>query len=113
MREKGIMAMLAPIRTGTVAPGSKAGQEIIKDALHVDPYQTANLIRPLDPDALRQGMRSLGLPERQITELLQCDKSRSQVINDPFTPPAASAPATPFEDPGVQIMRGPTPPWSR
>jgi hypothetical protein len=107
-----IEKILAPVRAGTVPPGSKTGQSLIRDALLIDPERTAELIRPIDKEALREGMRGLGLPEKRVAELLRQSAPAAGPVNDPFSAGGSEGP-TPFEDPGAQMRRGPVPPWAR
>ena len=113
MEKANVDKVLAPVRDGTVAPGSKTGQSLIRDALQVDPERTAELIRPIDRAALREGMRGLGLPERRVAELLRVGEPGAARVNDPFPPLSGSDSPTPFEDPATLISRGPVPPWAR
>jgi len=113
MDKMNVDKVLAPVRAGTVPPGSKTGQSLIRDALLIDPDRTADLIRPLDPGALREGMRGLGFPEKQVEELLRKGSPDPGPVNDPFSPAQGIDGPTPFEDPGAQMRRGPVPRWAR
>ncbi|PTX52563.1 hypothetical protein IQ03_01184 [Gemmobacter caeni] len=113
MAEKtNIERILAPLCAGTVPPGSKTGQSLIRDALLIDPERTADLVRPIDRSALREGMRGLGLPEKQVADLLRQADPGVGPVADPFAGSDAGG-MTPFEDPGAQMRRGPVPPWAR
>lgn len=108
-----ITEILAPISSGLITPGSESGQSLIRDALLIDPERTAELIRQIDKGALREGMRGLGFPDRQVSELLRAPELSEPGIKNPFTAGETDPAPTPFEDPSLQIARGPVPPWAR
>jgi hypothetical protein len=108
-----ITEILAPISSGLVSPGSESGQSLIRDALLIDPERTADLMRKIDKGALREGMRGLGFPDSQVSELLRAPDPSEPGVWNPFTAGSGESGPTPFEDPSLQIERGPVPPWAR
>jgi hypothetical protein len=104
-----VAAMLAPIRDGLVAPGSEKGRNLLRDALERDMEETVRLMRPIDPAALREGMRASLIPEKRISELLRGSGLKGEGVTDPFGGVSDPEPDSPFPDPADQMRRGPTP----
>jgi hypothetical protein len=100
--------LLSPILKGRVTPGSDKGRELLRGALERDPEGTVLLIRPIDPAALREGMRASLIPEKRVAELLRLPRNNGKV-SDPFQGGPGLEPGGPFPDPAEQMRRGPTP----
>ncbi len=108
-----VARLLAPMTEGRVAPGSGKGRALLEEALRIDPDRTAELILPIDPSALREGMRTALIPERRISELLRSPRLDAISTSDPFSAGLGAADPTPFPDPALELERGPRPPWAR
>ncbi len=109
---RAVPQILAPMVEGRVAPGSAKGRALLEEALRVDPDETARLIRPVDPGALREGMRAAAIPERRIAELLRTPALDGRGVLDPFSAGAGQADPTPYSDPALDLERGPRPSWA-
>jgi hypothetical protein len=103
-----VAVLLAPIRDGRVAPGSEKGRHLLSDALERDLEETVRIIRPIDPAALREGMRASLIPEKRISELLRGSGLKGEGVKDPFGSLPDPEPDSPFPDPADQMRRGPT-----
>lgn len=104
--------ILAPMVEGRVAPGSAKGRALLEEALRADPDETVRLIRPISPQALREGMRAAAIPERRIAELLRTPNLDGRGVSDPFSAGPAPAEPTPYPDPVLELDRGPRPGWA-
>ena len=104
--------ILAPMMEGRVAPGSSKARALIEEALRADPDETVRLIRPISPEALREGMRAAAIPERRIAELLRTPALDGLGVSDPFLAGSGSADPTPYPDPVLELERGPRPGWA-
>lgn len=108
-----ISRLLAPVTEGRIAPGSGKGRALLEEALRIDPDRTAELIRPIDPVALREGMRTALIPESRIMELLRSPRLDGGSAPDPFSSGPIPSDPTPFPDPTLELDRGPRPPWAQ
>jgi len=104
-----VAAILAPIRDGRVPPGSEKGRNLLRDALELDTEETVRIIHPIDPAALREGMRENLIPEKRISKLLRGSGLKGEGIKDPFGSLPDPEPDSPFPDPAERMRRGPTP----
>ena len=107
--ETALADLLDPLREGRIMPGSDKGRELISEALQLDPDETVRLIRPIDPAALREGMRASAFSENRIMELLRSPTLDGGEVSDPFGGPTRYEPEGPFPDPADLMRRGPTP----
>jgi len=108
-----VARLLAPLTEGRVPPGSDKGRTLLEEALRIDPDRAAELIGPIDPAALREGMRAALLPERRIAQLLRSRNLDGLNASDPFSRGLEAPDPTPFPDPALELERGPRPPWAR
>lgn len=104
-----VARLLDPIREGRVEPGTERGRALIRDALRLSPEETVAIVRPVDPSALREGMRTAALSEQRIMELLRTPTLDRTAVKDPFPDDPAPEDPTPFPDPAEEIRRGPRP----
>lgn len=107
--EAALADLLAPLREGRIVPGSDKGRELISEALQLHPEETVRLIRPIDPAALRQGMRAIAFSENRIMGLLRSPTPAGGEVSDPFGCPTRYEPEGPFPDPADLMRQGPTP----
>lgn len=104
-----VARILSPLREGRVEAGSDKGRKLIQEALERDPDETVRIVKPLDPAALREGMRSAAFSEARILELVRSPGLDGGAVKDPFAKNPAPQDPTPFPDPGEEMRRGPRP----
>lgn len=106
--ETPVSRILSPLRAGRVQAGSEKGRALIQEALERDPDETVRILKPIDPAALREGMRTAAFSEERIAELVRSPRLDG-TAPDPFAPALVAQDPTPFPDPGEEIRRGPRP----
>lgn len=101
--------ILAPLKAGRVNAASVKGRALIGEALRSDPEATVRVLRPIDPTALREGMRSARFSERRIAQLVRFPALADGPVSNPFVPDTREPGLSPFPNPAEQLRRGPTP----
>jgi hypothetical protein len=101
--------LLAPLKEGRVEPGSERGRALIQDALKLSPEETVAIVKPIDPAALREGMRTAAFSEDRIEELVRVPSLGQIATKDPFRPVPVIDTPSPFPDPAEEMRRGPRP----
>ena len=104
-----VSRLLSPLREGRVEPGSERGRALIQDALKLSPEETVAIIKPINPAALREGMRTAAFSEERIEELVRFPSLNEAVTKDPFRPAPVIDEPSPFPDPAEEMRRGPRP----
>lgn len=104
-----VARILSPLREGRIEAGSDKGRKLIQEALERDPDETVRIVKPIDPAALREGMRSAAFSEARIAELVRVPVLDGIALQDPFVANLTPPDPTPFPDPGEELRRGPRP----
>lgn len=104
-----VARILSPLRQGRVEAGSDKGRKLIQEALKRDPDETVRIVKPIDPAALREGMRSAAFSEARILELVRSPGLDGRAVKNPFAGKLRPQDPSPFPDPSEELRRGPRP----
>jgi len=115
--------MIDKIRSGAISPASREGSDMIRKIALASPRDLTTRLFHLSNPVLEKAMKSAGMDEDQIEEILGTEvKGRGSIVppQDPFAKAVQVKPEemqfasdflTPYEyDPGEEMRNGPRPP---